>query len=408
MARYNTSLSTNSTVVSSGSTVATPNAGNFTQITGGAGTVIIPDPVQYYGITQTFYNAGSGAITLQIPVASASAFFKGPGQVGNSQSLSLPTLTSVMLASDGASYLVVGISGGPLTATTGSISQLLTLSQSTGNDLLIQSNTDSTSSTTGSLQTLGGIGVGKSISSGLNATVAGRIYLQGSTSGYVSLQAPATPASITWTLPAADAAAANYSLVSNGSGTLSFINASPLVTQTVSAGTYYPVFTNTANAAIMTDARTQTSGLTFDPSVNNLVVNGTINSYRTDTGTSPYTTSYTLALTDRDKAITFNNSAAVTVTVPTNASVAFPIGSIIYITRLQSSTASVTLSAAGGVTINKSGALGLGEELILRKRATDTWVVFDQYYPTTTGGTQTTSAQFTVNAFYGSGTFIVG
>ena len=176
----------------------------------------------------------------------------------------------------------------------------------------------------------------------------------------------------------------------------------------MSAGTYYPVFTNTANAAIMTDARTQTSGLTFDPSVNNLVVNGTINSYRTDTGTSPYTTSYTLALTDRDKAITFNNSAAVTVTVPTNASVAFPIGSIIYITRLQSSTASVTLSAAGGVTINKSGALGLGEELILRKRATDTWVVFDQYYPTTTGGTQTTSAQFTVNAFYGSGTFIVG
>jgi len=64
-------------------------------------------------------------------------------------------------------------------------------------------------------------------------------------------------------------------------------------------------------------------------------------------------TSYTLALTDAGKLITFEGAAA-TVTIPTNASVALAVGDQINIAQL--GTAQVTIGTASGVTLQSEGS----------------------------------------------------
>jgi hypothetical protein len=64
-------------------------------------------------------------------------------------------------------------------------------------------------------------------------------------------------------------------------------------------------------------------------------------------------TSYTLALTDAGKLVTFTGAAA-TVTIPTNATVAFAVGDQINIAQL--GTAQITMGTASGVTLVSAGA----------------------------------------------------
>lgn len=61
------------------------------------------------------------------------------------------------------------------------------------------------------------------------------------------------------------------------------------------------------------------------------------------------TASTTLALTHAEKMLLINSSSAVTITIPTNASVALPVGTLINITGI--GTGTVTLSPASGVTL---------------------------------------------------------
>jgi hypothetical protein len=87
-------------------------------------------------------------------------------------------------------------------------------------------------------------------------------------------------------------------------------------------------------------------------------------------------TPYTLLLTDAGKALVCTNAAAVTVNVPDNATVAFPIGTIIHVT--QSGAGQVTLVPAGGVTLETSTTLLSRDQnsvLWLWKRDTDVWIV---------------------------------
>jgi hypothetical protein len=89
------------------------------------------------------------------------------------------------------------------------------------------------------------------------------------------------------------------------------------------------------------------------------------------------TAALTLALTDVGKLIVANSSAyatAIVCTVPTNASVAIPVGSFVDI--LSGDKGPVTLTAAGGVTINGTVPIfGGGGSARLIKVATDTWRV---------------------------------
>jgi hypothetical protein len=60
-------------------------------------------------------------------------------------------------------------------------------------------------------------------------------------------------------------------------------------------------------------------------------------------------TTYTFALTDAGDICLFNNALAITVTVPPNSSVAFPIGTTIEVA--QTGAGKVTFAQGGGVTI---------------------------------------------------------
>lgn len=86
-------------------------------------------------------------------------------------------------------------------------------------------------------------------------------------------------------------------------------------------------------------------------------------------------TTYTFALTDAFAPVVTSNSSAVTVTVPANGTVAFPLGTELEVE--QGGAGQVTLAAGVGVTINSaSGNLSIsaqGGKVKLRKTGTNTW-----------------------------------
>jgi hypothetical protein len=92
---------------------------------------------------------------------------------------------------------------------------------------------------------------------------------------------------------------------------------------------------------------------------------------------SQKTANYTLsALTERDSMIEMNSASATTLTVPTNATVAYPVGTSIDLLRV--GAGAVDVAAASGVTINATPGLKLRAQwssATLVKRATDTWVL---------------------------------
>jgi uncharacterized protein (DUF2147 family) len=87
-------------------------------------------------------------------------------------------------------------------------------------------------------------------------------------------------------------------------------------------------------------------------------------------------TAYTLALTDSGKLVELSNAAAITLTVPTNGTTAFPTGT--QIDLLQTGAGQVTVGGAG-VTLQSEGSKlklkGQYAAATLIKRATDTWVL---------------------------------
>lgn len=87
-------------------------------------------------------------------------------------------------------------------------------------------------------------------------------------------------------------------------------------------------------------------------------------------------TSYTLALTDEGDIITMNNASANTLTIPTNASVALPVGTVVSIIQL--GVGVTTVDAATGVTLNgvSGGAADLSAQhgaVSLVKIGADAW-----------------------------------
>jgi hypothetical protein len=85
-------------------------------------------------------------------------------------------------------------------------------------------------------------------------------------------------------------------------------------------------------------------------------------------------TTYTLVLADAEKLVTLSNGSAITLTVPTNASVAFPTG--VHIDLAQIGAGQVTVAAAGGVTVNSTPTLKFRAQhsgATLVKTGTNTW-----------------------------------
>ena len=82
---------------------------------------------------------------------------------------------------------------------------------------------------------------------------------------------------------------------------------------------------------------------------------------------------YTLTIEDDSKVVLMSASSSATLTVPTNASVPFDIGTVINVYNTSSNP--VTITGASGVTVRNSGSLEQYGEISLRKRATNEWVV---------------------------------
>lgn len=133
------------------------------------------------------------------------------------------------------------------------------------------------------------------------------------------------------------------------------------------------------------------------------VVDGTLNSLVTE---NVKTASHTLQLADRDKVVAFNGTGSQTVTIPNDNTVNFPIGSIVYISRLNTGT--LALSAASGVTIAKEGTFAVNEEIYVRKRAANYWMVIDSPRNLSAdGGAVSAGGGFNYNTFT-SGTGTLG
>jgi hypothetical protein len=94
-------------------------------------------------------------------------------------------------------------------------------------------------------------------------------------------------------------------------------------------------------------------------------------------GVVTVTASKTLALTDIRTIQKATNTSSINITVPTNATVAFPIGTTIKV--LKSGTANIVIIPASGVTVNTPTSLILSTNNIvgfLEKVSTDEWVFF--------------------------------
>jgi hypothetical protein len=235
-------------------------------------------------------------------------------------------------------------------------------------------------------------------------------FADSDSSNYVAFKGSGTIGSdITWTLPSADATSANQSLVSNGSGTLSWVTTGAQITDdTTGSSAEYLIF-GTATSGTLLEVSTSSSKLTYTPSsgelnADALLVDGTVRHLVTE---NTYTADHSVALADRNKVINMNNSSPATITIETDATTNFPIGSIIYMNR--TGTGTVALAAAGGVTISKTGSFGEKEEIYIRKRSANNWIVVDS--PKTlsaSGGSISAAAGYTIHTYTsGSGSFDV-
>jgi hypothetical protein len=89
------------------------------------------------------------------------------------------------------------------------------------------------------------------------------------------------------------------------------------------------------------------------------------------------TANYTLVLADIAKRVQMNNSAARTITIPPNSSVAFPVGTRLDIGNIN--TGVLTIAGGAGVTVNgRALTLGQWETATVVQRAANTWVVEPQ------------------------------
>lgn len=193
------------------------------------------------------------------------------------------------------------------------------------------------------------------------------ITFTGSSSGTMTLQGAAI-ASGTVTLPAGTA-----TLVST-SATQTLTNktlTTPTISSIVNTGTVtLPTLTDTLVSRTATETltnKTLTSPVIDTPTINDARQNITVNA---QTGTT-----YTLVLTDNGRLVTLNNAGAIAVTVPTNASVAFPTGAIINLQR--TGAGSVTISGDTGVTVTATASTLRSQysAASLIKIGTDSWTL---------------------------------
>lgn len=163
----------------------------------------------------------------------------------------------------GGSLSALSIDSTPIGATTRSTAAFTTLAAN--DSVQFTKNTQSTSTGTGTLVVVGGIGA-----SG-NVTVGGAMRLSGSVSGTTGFQAPAAAGSTIYVLPGTDGANGT-SLITNGSGVLSWGQAGATIADdTTSNTTHYPTFSSVTSGGV-TSLKVSSTKMTFNPNSGLLTV----------------------------------------------------------------------------------------------------------------------------------------
>lgn len=90
------------------------------------------------------------------------------------------------------------------------------------------------------------------------------------------------------------------------------------------------------------------------------------------------TADYTVTLADRGTCLEMNSASAHTFFIPTNASVAFDLGTVIEFCQVGAGQVSITATTPGTTTIRNTSSATTRVQwshVSVRKRATDEWVL---------------------------------
>jgi hypothetical protein len=131
---------------------------------------------------------------------------------------------------------------------------------------------------------------------------------------------------------------------------------------------------DTATTVDVSTAQTLTNKTLTSPTLNAPLINLSLNA---QTGTT-----YTFVLADNGKLVTASNASAQTYSIPTNASVAYPIGTQINIIQIGAGQVTINAVTSGTTTVASTGATSTAPKLraqyssaTLIKAATDLWYV---------------------------------
>jgi hypothetical protein len=121
---------------------------------------------------------------------------------------------------------------------------------------------------------------------------------------------------------------------------------------------------------------------TFPVTTGDVLTAATYNSLPTFTIGTAQTADYTAVLADQYQALQIMNKAtAIAFKIPTNASVAFPVGTAITVLNIGVGTCTISAVTSGTTTVLSAGAvaaaptLGQYKSAVCIKTATDTWYV---------------------------------
>lgn len=139
---------------------------------------------------------------------------------------------------------------------------------------------------------------------------------------------------------------------------------------------------NTSITADLSTAQTFTNKTLTSPTINGATIaTSTLTSPKVNLGINTQTgTTYTTVLDDNGKLITLSNASSITLTIPPNSSVAYPVGAQLNLAQL--GAGQVTFAGGSGVTIVSTGGTANAPKLRAQystatavQTSTDNWLV---------------------------------
>ena len=174
-------------------------------------------------------------------------------------------------------------------------------------------------------------------------------------------------------------------------GTITSTGTLAIDTSVVTTLTGTQTLTNKTLTSPVIGTIVNTGTLTLPTSSDTLVGRATTDTLTNKTLTAPIitysvnaqtNTTFTPSLSDGGSIVTLSNASAISVTIPTNASVAYPIGTQLNFIQIGAGQVTISAVTSGTTTIASTGATAASPKLRVQyssasaiKIATDTWYV---------------------------------